>query len=214
MKNRLSLILLVLLFTQCNNNQVIDVEGLVLDIPNCKITSSEDRNKDYKSENEENSLLIVGHAYGKPGIGNFFPLSLTNYIEKNQSKSNNFAVLNGDFVWEATEENLNRVRTYLDLKFDGYFISVGNHDINVSYDTYIDIFKKDLFHSEFNNFLLIAANFSNYNWEPTELQKQNINSIINNSDKKIVILNSHQLFWSEIEGVDISPNSNQHKVCN
>ena len=51
-------------------------------------------------------------------------------------------MLNGDFVWEATEENLNRVRTYLDLKFDGYFISVGNHDINVSYDTYIDIFKR------------------------------------------------------------------------
>lgn len=55
--------------------------------------------------------------------------------------------------------------------------------------------------------ILIAANFSNYNWEPTDLQKQNINSIINNSDKKIVILNSHQLFWSEVEGVDISPNS-------
>ena len=32
-------------------------------------------------------------------------------------------------------------------------------------------------------------------------------SIVNNSDKKIVILNSHQLFWSEIEGIDISPNS-------
>ena len=77
----------------------------------------------------------------------------------------------------------------------------------MSHMIHILIFLKDLFHSEFNNFLLIAANFSNYNWEPTELQKQNINSIINNSDKKIVILNSHQLFWSEIEGVDISPNS-------
>tara|TARA_B100001287_G_scaffold200445_1_gene169864 strand:+ start:2153 stop:3019 length:867 start_codon:yes stop_codon:yes gene_type:complete len=207
MKNRLSLILFILLFLQCSNNQVIDVENLILDIPNCKITSSEDRNKDYQSENEKNSLLIVGHAYGKPGVGNFFPVSLTNYIEKNQSKSNNFVVLNGDFVREASEENLNRVKTYIDSKFDGYFISVGNHDINVSYETYIDIFKRDLFHREFNNFLLIAANFSNYNWEPTELQKQNINTIINNSDKKIVILNSHQLFWSEIEGIDISPNS-------
>ena len=41
---------------------------------------------------DKNSTLIVGHAYGKPGVGNFFPVSLTNYIEKNQSKSNNSLV--------------------------------------------------------------------------------------------------------------------------
>ena len=29
----------------------------------------------------------------------------------------------------------------IDSKFDGYFISVGNHDINVSYETYIDILR-------------------------------------------------------------------------
>ena len=56
-------------------------------------------------------------------------------------------------------------------------------------------------------YLIISANFSNNNWLPTESQKSMINTIVNNSSKKYIILLSHQLFWLLDVDVEIKPNS-------
>ena len=64
-------------------------------------------------------------------------------------------------------------------------IAVGNHELSVE-NNYYKVFEKDLFYYEFENFIIIAANFSNSNWLPSENQIKQINEIVNSITGKIL----------------------------
>ena len=97
------------------------------------------------------------------------------------------------------------MKKFLD-KFTGYMIAVGNHELSVE-NNYYKVFEKDLFYYEFENFIIIAANFSNSNWLPSENQIKQINEIVNSSNRQNIILLSHQIFWYNQIDYEINPNS-------
>lgn len=172
-------------------------------------------NKKINLENVDSKLYIVGHAYGKPGEGNFFPKSLTEYLKADSELNlkNDYIALTGDFVRIATPENLHKVKSYLDNNFKDYFIAIGNHELE-EFQNYLNIFKNDFYSKEFNNYLLISANFSTDNWLPSDEQKEKINDLINDSNKEVIVLLSHQIFWLEEFPDSLTPNSYDLLISN
>tara|TARA_B000000557_G_C20757375_1_gene435814 strand:- start:32 stop:946 length:915 start_codon:yes stop_codon:yes gene_type:complete len=187
------------------NSFIFNDDTILLEIDNCNISSPKTSDREARANNE---VYVVGHAYGKPGEGNFFPTNLTSFFDLNLTKnSKNYIALNGDFVRIASNQSFDKVKNYIDQNFDGYFISVGNHEIANNLEYYYNFFDRDFFYQEFNNFLLISANFSNNNWLPSEKQIAQINQLIENTNKKNIILLSHQIFWIEETDNEINPNS-------
>ncbi len=90
--------------------------------------------------------------------------------------------------------------------FKDFFISPGNHEVD-EFQNYLNIFKFDFYSKEFNNYLLISANFSTNNWLPSDEQKEKINELINESKKEVIVLLSHQIFWLKEFPDDLNPNS-------
>ena len=208
MKSIIYLIFLV----SCTSSSLNFDETVSINIESCNILYNEflTDNRDSKEE-----IFIVGHAYGRPGEGNFFPDRLTLFFQQNLNpKTKNYLALTGDFVRNPDLESYIKVKNYINDNFNGYFISIGNHEIGNGHDTngpgldnYFEVFEDDFFYEEFNHFLLISGNFSNKDWLPNEKQKKEINELINLTDKDYVIILSHQLFWLLDSKDDISPNS-------
>lgn len=204
--------LFILLFFCCTSNNIDFDETISLNIENCNISYNEHTNTD-KFSNKE--IYVVGHAYGKPGEGNFFPDNLTNFFNNNLNKNSiNYLGLTGDFVRKPDLNSYTKVKNYINDNFEGYFISIGNHEIDNGHnvtgqglDNYFKIFNKDFFYQEFDHFLIISGNFSNQDWLPNAKQKKEINDLINKTDRDYVIILTHQLFWLLDADDNISPNS-------
>lgn len=177
-------------------------ERINLDIFNCNITKSYDIVDEIKEE-----IYVVGHAYGKPGEGDFFPQNLINYFANVENLDQSHLALTGDFVRINSIENFQKVKKYIDQNFKNYFISIGNHEIENSKKNFDFVFENDFYTYEFNNFLLIAANFSNSNWLPSPTDIETINNLVASSNKNNVIILSHQIFWLEEIQNSIKPNS-------
>ena len=182
MKSIIYLIFLV----SCTSSSLNFDETVSINIESCNILYNEflTDNRDSKEE-----IFIVGHAYGRPGEGNFFPDRLTLFFQQNLNpNTKNYLALTGDFVRNPDLESYIKVKNYINDNFNGYFISIGNHEIGngnntngPGLDNYFEVFGDDFFYEEFNHFLLISGNFSNKDWLPNEKQKKEIN------DFKIII---------------------------
>lgn len=195
------LILFFCIFSSCNMS-FTSKERINLDIFNCNITKSYDIVDEIKEE-----IYVVGHAYGKPGEGDFFPQNLINYFANVENLDQSHLALTGDFVRINSIENFQKVKKYIDQNFKNYFISIGNHEIENSKKNFDFVFENDFYTYEFNNFLLIAANFSNSNWLPSPTDIETINNLVASSNKNNVIILSHQIFWLEEIQNSIKPNS-------
>jgi len=160
------------------------------------------------------SIFVIGHAYGSQstnlnGLSNKVQ-NLFNDIEEEQ-----ILVLTGDIVLNNSIKSLEEVKNQIESSFKEYLIAVGNHDIGdlkqnkdklQTNDNFIEIFEKDLYIEEFENFSLIAANFSTPDWEPGKVAKNNINNHIKNTENEIIFLFSHQIFWAKEVSKPITPN--------
>jgi len=197
-----ALLSFIFIFVLCSSDPPI-LDGVKLNLYNCDI-----KNNTKLKGTPEREVFVVGHAYGKPGEGDFFPDKLANYLEKNANKSTSYLALTGDFVRVNSIDSFIKVKDYIDQNFNGYFIAVGNHEIENSASNYYSVFKNDYYSMEFNSFLLISANFSNSNWLPSSDNIEKINNSINNSKKENVIILSHQIFWQKESDKKINPNSN------
>jgi len=196
------ILLIFLLFQSCTPSLSELTKKVNINIDGCKNVVE---NIDQELKNE---IFVVGHAYGKPGEGDFFPESLLKYFTKNLNSSNKqYLALTGDFVRVPSAESFERVKNYIDEKFSGYFIALGNHEVEFGKDNYNLFFDEEIFFNDFNNFLLVSANFSNSDWLPDQDQRNLINNIVKQSGKDIIIILSHQLFWLKEVKNEISPNS-------
>lgn len=212
MEYRMKSIIYLIFLVFCTSSSLNFDETVSINIESCNILYNEflTDNRDSKEE-----IFIVGHAYGRPGEGNFFPDRLTLFFQQNLNpNTKNYLALTGDFVRNPDLESYIKVKNYINDNFNGYFISIGNHEIGngnntngPGLDNYFEVFGDDFFYEEFNHFLLISGNFSNKDWLPNEKQKKEINDLINLTDKDYVIILSHQLFWLLDSKGDISPNS-------
>ena len=209
---KFKILLSMLLFFSCSSNILNFDNTISVNIENCNIFHNEQINESNFSEKE---VYVVGHAYGKPGEGDFFPDNLTNFFDDNlNDKSINYLGLTGDFVRNPDLNSYIKVKNYIDENFAGYFISIGNHEIDNGHnnsgqglENYFKIFNKDFFYKEFDYFLIISANFSNPDWLPNTEQKKEINNLIYKTDRDYIIILTHQLFWLLDAEDDISPNS-------
>jgi len=201
-KSALLSFIFIFIFVFCSSDPPI-LDGVKLNLYNCDI-----KNNTKLKGTPEREVFVVGHAYGKPGEGDFFPDKLANYLEKNANKPTSYLALTGDFVRVNSIDSFIKVKDYIDQNFNGYFIAVGNHEIENSASNYYSVFKNDYYSMEFNSFLLISANFSNSNWLPSSDNIEKINNSINNSKKENVIILSHQIFWQKESDKKINPNSN------
>ena len=186
-----AIISFIFIFVLCSSDPPI-FDGVKLNLYNCDI-----KNNTKLKGTPEREVFVVGHAYGKPGEGDFFPDKLTKYLEKNANRPKSYLALTGDFVRVNSIDSFIKVKDYIDQNFSGYFIAVGNHEIENSASNYYSVFKNDYYSKEFNSFLLISANFSNSNWLPSSDDIEKINNSINNSKKENVIILSHQIFWQK-----------------
>ncbi len=195
------LCLCLFVFTSCSGSIEAN-EEIKLNLYNCKLSQ-----KNNSIGVVKNEIYIVGHAYGKPGEGDFFPNNLIKYFSTIENLGESYIALTGDFVRVNSIESLENVKNYIKKNFKDFFIAIGNHEIENTRENFDIVFESDFYFKEFNNFLLISANFSNSNWLPTKLEVEKINKLINSSEKETVIILSHQIFWlEEIENV-IKPNS-------
>src|SRR6056300_467693 len=150
-----ALISFIFIFVLCSSDPPI-FDEVKLNLYNCDI-----KNNTKLKGTHEREVFVVGHAYGKPGEGDFFPDKLTNYFEKNMNRSTSYLALTGDFVRINSIDSFIKVKDFIDQNFNGYFIAVGNHEIENSASNYYSVFQNDYYSKEFNSFLLISANFSN-----------------------------------------------------
>ena len=186
-----------------DNKLSIEISSCDLKINNLK----EDKN-DIKD-----TFYIVGHAYGSTSADNSgLTPGLINYFEGIEETKNQNIILSGDFVRSNDIDAFIEVKNYLNYKFSQYFLAVGNHELqspngdNLGPENYLEIFKNEIFHIQYENLLVISANFSTSNWEPREELKNQINDLVNAFSGRYVILVSHQLFWAK-EAENIKPNS-------
>lgn len=198
------LLFCIILFAVCSASE-INYKYLSTNIYNCELSNYEfDENKYLKL----GETFVVGHAYGHPNRNDgIFSNNLINFFNNTHLDKNSYIGLTGDIVFKATEENLTKIKTYLNDNFSDYFISPGNHDLLPDEKIFYEVFKKDFYFKEFNSYILISANFSNPNWLPNKNQIKDINKIINNSTKKNVVILSHQIFWQKKVDSKIKPNS-------
>jgi len=120
------LVLLSFIFVLCSSEPLV-FDAVKLNLYNCDIKNNTELKGTPKKE-----VFVVGHAYGKPGEGDFLPDKLTNYLEKNVNKPTSYLALTGDFVRINSLESFTKVRDYIDQNFSGYFIAIGNHEIEDS----------------------------------------------------------------------------------
>ena len=186
----------------CTSFDILKNSKIKLNVWNCNNLNIDS----YEEDNIINELFIVGHAYGDSNSKSLLSDNVMNYFNKTKNKNADIA-LTGDFVYENTQKKLREVNTYLKNNFRNYFIAAGNHDLFPDTKNYYAVFKEDFFSFEYNNFLLISANYSNSDWLPNEEQQKKINTLINESSKEIVILLSHQIFWQNEANFEMNPNS-------
>ena len=199
------LILIILFFTSCSPRMILDSDNLGLDIYKCNNLQN---TVPELTKSPINEVFVIGHLYGdRYKEDDEIPLKVANFFEGYKSNSNTYIALTGDVVKEPTIEAFEKVNKFLNNNSIGYFISPGNHDIYPSSSNYQKVFKYDFYFKEFNNFLLISANFSTSDWLPSDEQKTKINNLINNTSKEYIILLSHQIFWFKDIDFEFKPNS-------
>jgi hypothetical protein len=159
-----------------------------------------------KYNNQTDTVFIIGHAYGSHSTQEkAMSNKVISMFENNNRTQDSYLVLTGDFVLKDDLTSLKLAKTQIEENFRDFMIAPGNHDFRDK-NNYLNVFNKDLFFKEFNNFILISANYSNSNWDLTEHEKSKINKKINQVNSEVVFLFSHQLFWLDYIDYEIGPN--------
>lgn len=191
-----SVLFLIIFITSCSTFQTYEEQ-----FDKCINKFSTSNNKSLPSS----KILVVGHGYGSHEDENtMFAPNFLKYL-KNNNKNSNYIGITGDFVRFNTKEYLLEAKNYIENNFQDYFIAPGNHEV-INNNNFYEIFGNKTYHKTFDNFELIAANFSNKDWLPSNDDKLKINNIIKNSKKDTVILLSHQIFWFKDVNEEIVPN--------
>ena len=113
--NYFTLLLSIIFFVSCSNTSIISEPNIYFDIENCNINSPEFMEESMKADNE---IYIIGHAYGAPGKGDFFPENLINFFSKRLDPYQiNHIALTGDFVRINNIESFKKVKNYIDNNF-------------------------------------------------------------------------------------------------
>ena len=159
-------------------------------------TNSLDKNR---VDDDANKLFVVGHAYGNHdgtnlGISN----KLLAFFDKADTTDADL-ILTGDIVKDSSLNNLNLAKTQIENLFNNYYIAVGNHDIGGgNQNFYYEIFDNDLYLVDYENFSIVVANFSTYNWQPALKDQVLINSFLEKSTKENILIFSHPVFWHNL----------------
>jgi hypothetical protein len=188
------------------NKEITTYSNNSMDYQPCKIFNNKEPaiNQIY-----DNRILVVGHAYGSVG-GNNTGLSqnLLDFFSRIEINEKTILVLTGDFVRDATLENLQKVKEQVEIYFNEYYIVPGNHEFSES-ENFYRVFEKDFFEKLLISTHIIGANFNTSNWLPALEDQDKINDIIEKSKTENIVLFSHQLFWFEIFEEEIRPNGYQ-----
>lgn len=180
----------VLLNLEVTNSETNNLE---INYEVCNLNSIDDSNIDYDLNKTLDHFFIVGHGYGDPNNSNTgLDENLLNYFSRTNIE-NKTLILTGDSV-RAETGNLLQVKNEIEKYFESFYIVPGNHELDYG-DQFFDLFQSDFFYLETGNFLIIGANYNNSNWLPNITQRLKINKLIEESDKKNIVLLSHQIFW-------------------
>ena len=112
-----------------------------VDLEKCSIGFESNHQKIYKNSNK--LILIVGHAYGRPGT-NYGTISanLIKFLDKNHKKFK-MIIFTGDVLSYPSEKRWNNFIEYINKKSQSFIIAPGNHDTGSKKEnTKRDIFKK------------------------------------------------------------------------
>ena len=111
---KLVILLFCIILFACSASE-INYKYLSTNIYNCELSNYEfDENKYLKL----GETFVVGHAYGHPNRNDgIFSNNLINFFNNTHLDENSYIGLTGDIVFKATEENLTKIKTYLNDNF-------------------------------------------------------------------------------------------------
>ena len=131
----------------------------------------------------DNSVIVIGHAYGSPQISNegkisnnFIAPKVTNFLENNEKKINS-VIFTGDVFMVPSSKKWIKLKKLYNKKFN-ILIAPGNHDLGIGRsNNYKKIYSKII--KDLNSYPL-TLNFSLFNFVI-----ENSNSNINMDEKKL-----------------------------
>ncbi len=151
----------------------------------------------------KNSILIIGHAYGKKnntfiGEEDFLDRRIMDIIQK-EKENIDLVIFNGDVFYEPSKKKWSSLINFFRDMDIGLYIAPGNHDIKL-YNN--EEFSKDLFVKFFdleypkilnlNGFNLVIRDTINMGWSPEEKEISLIYSMI--KEKNLIIIQHHTAF--------------------
>lgn len=112
-----------------------------VNLESCSISFESNHQKIYK--NSDKLILIVGHAYGRPGTDEGkISSNLIKFLDKNHKKFK-MIIFTGDVLSYPSEKRWNDFIDYINKKSLSFIIAPGNHDTGSKKEnTKRDIFKK------------------------------------------------------------------------
>lgn len=143
------------------------------------------------NQSVSNRIFIMGHVYDKSSE-NEFSEQLQSYLNEQDLNSKDIGIFSGDIVISPTKERLIESQKIISNYFSEFYVSPGNHDFGEAFN---DIYGEYLYTFETNHFLVLGTSFNTPNWLPNDYDKNLINNFIKTTEKKNILLISHQLFW-------------------
>lgn len=165
------------------------------DINNCNISNIKNLNK--------NSILIIGHAYGKKenifiNDNEFLDKRIIDVIKKEKNNID-MVIFNGDIFYKPSKKKWSSLISFFSDLNIRLYIAPGNHDIKF-YDN--EEFSKNLFTKyfdleypkilKFKNFDLVIRDSINMGWSPKKKEINLINNIL--KEKNLIIIQHHTAF--------------------
>lgn len=157
--------------------------------------------KDVIIQNEpiQNSFVIAGHAYGKPGTDQLrlYDKLVSQFATIKKMVNPLKVIFTGDVAVTATEQNWKNVLYELDSFDIDFWIAPGNHDLLTNYLE--QNVQSELFFSEkINDNLFIILNTNFPGWTINQPQLKMIESELSNlKNVRNIFVFSHQVWWAD-----------------
>ena len=164
---------------------------------------------DSKTDPNNFSFIVAGHAYGAPGAKNdpFHPPFMKTMDSLKRTDSIDFMVLTGDIVQKSNARSWDKVEGYLAELDMSVFFAPGNHDLT-DRELYTERYGQSNFSFEIGNNLFIVLDLMDSGWN---IPEGRLNAIWNKCDEhryENVFIFSHHIFWYDEEITPkIKPNS-------
>ncbi len=155
--------------------------------------------KKLKNNNDQLSLLFIGHAFGEMENDNIsIDHDLNNYLITNFNQKNNIYFFLGDFLKKGNLENWSNFYKLTDRYLGEIFYVMGNHDVSqISYLNFFFNFQSSFFLLEYGENAIFILNSTRNLYNISEEQVLFVKNKVLEKEYKNIFILSHHLVWND-----------------